>query len=73
MPKRNQTKGSTATTKWSDMNIAGSIYFTVAYSPELAAKGLVKLKVGISNCDFKAANTHMLNQVQLTQATTTTS
>ena len=58
MPKRNQTKGSTATTKWSDMNIAGSIYFTVAYSPELAAKGLVKLKVGISNCDFKAANTH---------------
>ena len=36
MPKRNQTKGSTATTKWSDMNIAESIYFTVAYSPELA-------------------------------------
>ena len=58
MPKKHTTKGSTATTKWSDMNIAGSIYFTVAYSPELAAKGLVKLKVGISNCDFKAANTH---------------
>ena len=58
MPKRNTTKGSTATGKWSDTNIAGSIYFTISYNEELAEKGFVKLKVGISNCDKKAALKH---------------
>ena len=58
MPKRNTTKGSTATGKWSDTNIAGSIYFTISYNEELAEKGFVKLKVGISNCDEKAALKH---------------
>ena len=61
MPKKRTSKGSTATGKWSDMNIAGSIYFTIAYSPELASKGLVKLKVGISNSDYEAANNHAMS------------
>ena len=58
MPKKQHNKKSTATGKWSDVNIAGSIYFTIAYSPELASRGLVKLKVGISNSDYEAANKH---------------
>ena len=61
MPKKQHNKKSTATGKWSDVNIAGSIYFTVAYSPELAAKGLVKVKVGISNTDEQAANKHAMS------------
>ena len=58
MPKKQHNKKSTALGKWSDVNIAGSIYFTIAYSPELASRGLVKLKVGISNSDYEAANKH---------------
>ena len=58
MSKKHTTKGSTATGKWSDTNIAGSIYFTISYNEELAEKGFVKLKVGISNCDKKAAMKH---------------
>ena len=61
MPKKNTKKGSTATGKWSDVNIAGSIYFTIAYSPELASRGLVKLKVGISNADYEASRKHAMS------------
>ena len=61
MPKKQHNMKSTATGKWSDVNIAGSIYFTVAYSPELASKGLVKVKVGISNTDEQAANKHAMS------------
>ena len=60
MPKqrKNTNVGTTSLGKWTDTNIAGSIYFTIAYSEELAAKGFVKMKIGISNCDQKAALNH---------------
>ena len=58
MTKKINNKKSTFTGNWSDVNIAGSIYFTVAYDNDLAKKGLVKVKVGISNTDEKAARIH---------------
>ena len=61
LKKHSRNKKSTATGKWSDVNIAGSIYFTIAYSPELASRGLVKLKVGISNADYEASRKHAMS------------
>jgi len=58
MPKQINNLKSTALGKWSDVNIAGSVYFTAAYCNELAEKGLVKVKVGICNADYKASLNH---------------